>query len=144
MAWIARGPKEHLAGHIRYGRRMRITSLVMLAIGTFIAYAAIHASPGQRVIAFFVAAPLFVGSIWFVLETFFVKVALSTTHLTHTSPWRGTRSVPWSAITGYEFSTVNSCHVLSTNGFGKVRLSTYMLGVDQVAEHLSSQSQNDA
>jgi uncharacterized protein YhfF len=43
----------------------------------------------------------------------------------------------------YEFSSVNSCHILATRGYGKVRLSTYMSGVDQVAEHLCRQPPND-
>jgi hypothetical protein len=143
MAWVSRGATHHLPGHVRYGRRMRATSLVMLAIGALIAYAALHAAASQRVIAFFVAAPLLAGSVWFVLETFFVKAMLTATHITHTSPWRGTRTIPWSAITGYEFSSANSCHILATRGYGKVRLSTYMSGVDQVAEHLCRQPPND-
>jgi hypothetical protein len=135
MAWVARGrEKEALVGKVHYGRRVKVLSLVMLAIGTFIAYAAFHASPNQRVIAFFVATPLFSGSVWFVLEAFFVTATVSATHLTHRSPWRGTRRVPWSNVAGYEFSSLSSSHVLTTKGHGKVRLSTYMSGVDQVAQ----------
>lgn len=145
IAWGSRGAEKDLpAGRIRYGRRMRGLSLAMLAVGIFIAYAALHASQSQRVVTFFVAAPLFAGALWFVLETYFVEVTVSATHLTHKSPWRRTRSIPWPAITGYEFSEVNSCHVLTTKGFGSVRLSTYMSGVDEVAEYLSNQPPNDA
>jgi len=145
MAWVARGGASELRkGHVCYGARIRAVAVLMLAIAVFIAYAALHASPSQRVVAFFVAAPLLAGSVWFVVETFFVTASVSTTHLTHRSPWSGTRSIPWSAVTGYEFSSTMSWHVLETSGYGKVRLSSYMLGVDQVAEYLAGQPGSDA
>ena len=35
-------------------------------------------------------------------------------------------------------------HVLATTTYGKVRLSTMLLGVDQVVEKLGEQTSNDA
>lgn len=145
MRWISRGnEKTLLPGTVRYSPRMRALSLLMLAVGSFIAYAAIHASPSQRWIAFLVAAPLFAGSVWFVLETFLVSAQVSKASLIHRSPWRGVRNIPWSAITGYEYSHAMGCHVLETEGHGTVRLSVYMSGVDQVAEQLVPQQDDDA
>jgi hypothetical protein len=123
---------------VRYGGRMRALSVLMLAIAIGIVYAALHASASQRMMAFLVAAPLLAGSVWFVLEAFVVKATVSATHLTHRSPWRGTRTIPWSTVTGYEFSPEMSCHVLRTSGHGKVRLSSYMSGVELVTDRVKN------
>ena len=134
--WVSREVADLPRGQVRYGRRMRALSVVTLVGCLVFLLAAFHSSPSQRVVAIFLATSLFGGSIWLVLETFFVKATVSETHLTHTSPWRGTRTVPWSAIVDVKFSELSSCHVLATAGFGKVRLSIYMLGVDRVFERL--------
>ena len=144
MRWLARGNQKSVpAGTIRYSPRLRAVSLLMLAVGCFIAYAATHASANQRWIAFLVAAPLLGGSIWFAMEAFFVSAQVSKSALVHRSPWRGTRHIQWPAVTGYEFSQALGCHVLETSEQGTVRLSVYMSGVDQIAEHLAQHS-NDA
>ncbi len=138
MGWIVRGKQKPLpAGTVCYGPRVKGVSLFMLAVGCFIAYAAWHASASQRWIAFLVAAPLLAGSIWFVLEAFLVSARVSKSELVHRSPWRGTRRIPWSAVTGYEFSAALGCHVLETREYGVVRLSVYLSGLDQVAAQLS-------
>ena len=145
LAWALRGRGAGRdEGQVRYGGRMRTLALLVLAIGLGIAYAALHASPDQRVTAFCVAGPLLAGAVWFVLEAFLVKASVSPTHLTHTSPWRGTRKIPWSAITGYEFSPEMSWHVLRTTGYGKVRLSSYMSGVEQITDRLKRPPGHDA
>ena len=145
LRWVSRESGKALpSGTVRYGGRMRATSLFLLAIGSFIAYAAAHASPSQRWIAFLVAAPLFAGSVWFVMEAFLVSAKVTKENLEHRSPWRGTRTIPWSRITGYSYSHAMGWHVLEAEGYGAVRLSVYMSGVDQVAEQLASQQSDDA
>ena len=138
LVWAMRGPAEHLReGHIYYSKRMRVLACILLALGLFIGYAALHASPDQRFLAYPMGAVGFLSGIWLVLETFFVRARISPTYLLIWSPWRGHRSIPWSAITGYEYSETMMWHVLTTEGFGKVRLSCYLSGVDQIADHLS-------
>ena len=137
LAWALRGGGQN-EGEVRYGGRMRALALLVLAIGLGIAYVALHAAPSQRLVAFCVAGLLLAGAVWFVLEAFFVRASVSATHLTHTSPWRGTRRIPWSAITRHEFSPEMSWHVLETTAYGKVRLSCYMSGVDQIIDRLKS------
>lgn len=145
LRWVSRESEEALPpGAVRYGRRMKSISLFMLAIGSFIAYAALNASPDQRGTAFLVATPLVLSSVWFVLEVFLVSAEVTNETLIHTSPWRGTRKIPWSAIIGYSYSSAMSWHVLETEGYGTVRLSVYMSSVDQVAEQLALQSSYDA
>jgi hypothetical protein len=137
FAWALRARRaDHGEGLVRYGGRIRAVALFVLAIGLAIAYAALHASPDQRMVAFCVAGLLLAGAVWFVLETFFVRAIVSAAHLTHTSPWRGTRRILWSAITRHQFSPEMSWHVLETTGYGKVRLSSYMSGVDQIIDRL--------
>jgi hypothetical protein len=145
MAWVARASNEKLEpGTIRYSTRMRVVAVLMLVIGAFIAYAAAHASANQGLLAFIIGSAALGSGLWFVLETFFVYARVTPGPLEHFSPWRGRRSIPWSAINGYEFSQSNSMHVLATTTYGKVRFSTMLLGVDQVVEKLGEQPSNDA
>ncbi len=140
LAWALRARGSgNTEGQVRHGGRMRALSVLVLAIALGIAYAALHASPGQRTMAFLVATPILVGSVWFVLETFFVRATVSPTHLTHTSPWRGTRTIPWATVTGYEFPPEMSSHGIRTSGHGKVRLSSYLSWVEQVTDRVKNQ-----
>jgi hypothetical protein len=116
--------------------------VLVLAIALFIGYAALHASKSQRPLAYGLSGLFLAFSGWFLLEVCFVKARVSKAHLHLWSPWRGRRVIPWSAITGYAYSPANSWHVLFTEGFGTVRLSTLLSGVDQVAEHLAQFSEN--
>jgi len=137
VAWASRASSERSAtGLIHYGWRIRCVAVLMMAIALFIGYAALHASPNQRLLAYGIGGVSLAFAGWFAVEVLFVRAQVSETHLCHWSPWRGRRSIPWSAITGYAYSQANSWHVLSTEGYGRVRLSVFMTGVDQVVPHL--------
>lgn len=137
ISWLARdAATAQTDGLLCYGRKTRAIAVGLLLIALFIGYAALRASPDQRVIAAVVAVALLAGGIWFVVETFCFQARVTDTHLIVRSPWRGVREVPWEAVEGYSFSEVNRWHVLHTRGYGKVRLSVLLEGVDQVAEKL--------
>jgi len=140
LAWALRASPPQQDGEIRYGSRMRLLALFCLALALFIGYAALHARADQRSIAYGVSGVLLSSVAWFVLEVLFVRVRITESHLEVRSPWRRRRVIPWTAITGYEFSEINRWHILSTKGFGKVRLSCYLSGVDQIAAHLDAGS----
>lgn len=129
LRWAARGtPTQRPAGHFAHGARYRAVAVAMLLVGCFIAYAAMRASASQKLVAFLVAAPLFTAALW----------------MTVFSPWQGWRSIPLSSIIAYRYSLSLGCHVLTTQNHGRVRLSSHMEGVDQVAERLSSTVLRDA
>jgi hypothetical protein len=145
LRWVSKEKDVRLpAGSVRYGRRMKAISLVLLAVGLFIGYAATQASPDQRWTALAVGGSLFAVSVWLVLETFLVSANVTEECLIHRSPWRKTRAIPWTAVTDYSYSNVMSWHVLHTSNYGTVRLSVYLSGVDQVAEKLSPPQRDDA
>ncbi len=77
-----------------------------------------------------------VGSGWLAVEVFSFRGPVTDTHLIVRSAWRGVRKLPWEEIDGYSFSDVNQWHALHTRGFGKVRLSVLLKGLDQVAGKL--------
>ena len=145
VAWILRqslnAPTD---GTISYGWRIRVVAFLMLGIALFIGYAALHASQSQRFFAFSIGGAGVAFAVWFVLEVLFVGARVSELHMQVWSPWRGTRLIPWNAITGYEFSPACGWYILHTNGFGKVRLSTTLIGLDQVFTLLEQHCEIDS
>lgn len=141
LSWASRGASSaRTDGLLRYGGRMRAVAVGLLGIALFGGYAALHASWDQRVIAGIVGGGMLAAGLWFVVEVFAFRGRVTETHLIIRSPWRGLREVPWEAVEGYSFSEVNQWHVLHTRGYGKVRLSVFLEGVDQVAEQLERQA----
>jgi len=140
MWWLGRdaaaAPTE---GVLRYGKRMRALAALGVALALFVCYAASHASRDQRVLAALVATGFVVGTGWLAIEVFSFRGRVTDTHLIVRSAWRGVREIPWEAIEGYSFSDVNQWHVLHTRGYGKVRLSVLLQGLDRVAEKLEEQ-----
>lgn len=142
LSWASRSASSARSdGLLRYSGRMRAVAVVLLGIALFIGYAALHASPDQRLIAGAVGMTALATGVWFVVEVFSFRGRVTETHLIVHSSWRGVREVPWEAIEGYSFSDVNQWHVLHTRGYGKVRISVFLEGVDQVAEQLDRQGE---
>jgi hypothetical protein len=142
LSWASRSASSaRTDGLLRYSGRMRAVAVGLLGIALFIGYGALHASPDQRLIAGVVGMTALTCGIWFVVEAFSFRGRVTETHLVVRSSWRGVREVPWEAVEGYSFSDLNQWHVLHTRGYGKVRLSVYLEGVDQVAEQLERQAE---
>jgi hypothetical protein len=145
MAWVARGSNEKLEpGTIRYNTRLRVVAVLMLVIGAFHRLCSSSRFSQPKIAR--IHNRFRITWIWPVVRARNVLCLRSshTGHLEHFSRWRGRRSIPWCAINGYEFSQPTSMHVLATTTYCKVRLSTMLLGVDQVVEKLGEQTSNDA
>ena len=123
---------------IRYERPWKIAAFACLAISAFIVYAALHAAPGQRHIAYPLSGTLVVVSIYFLIEVFFVRVSFDDDFVYAYSPWRGHRTIPWAAVEGYHYSHLAQWHVIETRGFGTLRLYVSMNGLDEFGEMLMS------
>jgi hypothetical protein len=105
-----------------------------LAVGSFIAYAALRASAEQRVLAACLGGALFLVSLYIFLETQFVLIEFDDNFIYTFSPWRKRRLVPWSAVVGYSYSAVNRWHILKTRGYGSIRLSALLSGLGTMSE----------
>ena len=143
LAWAARGKSSSDSPEsLRFSSRMRVIAVGLLAIALFIGYAALHASPNQRVLAYAIGAVSVIWATWFILDVFLFEARITADYLELRSPWRAKRTIPWSAIVDYDYSSTNSWHILITDGYGKVRLSEYLIGVDRVLEKLKSVHEN--
>jgi hypothetical protein len=105
-----------------------------LAVRSFIAYSALHASANQRVLAACLGGLLFLVSLYIFLETRFVRIEFDDNFIYTFSPWRKRRLVPWSAVVGYSYSAVNRWHILKTRGYGSIRLSALLSGLGWMSE----------
>lgn len=70
------------------------------------------------------------------LEFFHVSVRYDQEGLHLRSPWRKNRTIPWSALRAIRFSSICSWHVILTEGHGRIRLSTYLSGLDELLGEL--------
>jgi uncharacterized membrane protein YfcA len=119
---------------VEYRLPAKMAGWCCLAVGSFIAYAALHASVNQRVLATYVAGLLFLVSVYIFLETQFVRIEFDDNFIYTFSPWRKRRLVPWSDVVGYSYSAVNRWHILKTRGYGSIRLSALLSGLGTMSE----------
>jgi hypothetical protein len=101
---------------VEYRLPAKVAGWCCITVGWFIAYAALHASADQRVLAACVGGVLFLVSLYIFLETQFVRIEFDDNFIYTFSPWRKHRLVPWSAVVGYSYSAVNRWHILKTRG----------------------------
>lgn len=142
--WVRSASADAGDGILRYGWRSRVVALLILATALFIGYAAIHASASQRFLAYLIGGGSVAFAVWLLLEMLFTGARVTRSHLEVWSLWRGRRRIPWSAVTSYEYSSAMGWHVLDTSGYGTVRLSVLLSGVDQIGEHLEHRLGNDS
>jgi len=76
------------------------------------------------IIAFFL-----LGSLYWALENFFVKITFSENGIILESPWRKNRRILLSELTGYQYSREGDYHIFTTENKGKVRLSPHLKGI---------------
>lgn len=65
------------------------------------------------------------------LEAAFFRIAYDDYHIFTRSPWRPFRRIPWHSLTGYSWSEINEWHVLETRSQGKIRVSTFLVGLPE-------------
>jgi uncharacterized membrane protein YfcA len=143
VSWLA--TRAVSAARFRNGRYIveyrlpaKIAGWCCLAVGSFIAYSALHASANQRVLAACVGGVLFFVSLYIFLETQFVRIEFNDTFIYTFSPWRKHRLVPWSTVVDYSYSAVNRWHILKTRGHGCIRLSELLSGLGTMRERWQS------
>jgi hypothetical protein len=123
---------------VEYGRTMRI---FVVASWLFVAGGAIavaFASERERILAVCAMSAFFLMVLSLHLEFLYVVTRYDSTGLHLTSPWRRSRVVPWSAITGARFSHALQWYVLSTTSFGHIRLHLYLSGLRSLLDELSA------
>jgi hypothetical protein len=113
-----------------YGTVPRVVVLALgIALPILIIHAYLQGRAGVDVIAFvLVLDALFLG--YMVPELFLTRIEFDDNHIYTFSPWRRSRVIPWSSITGNTYSAFMYWHTLTTNGFGSVRVHDWLAGAN--------------
>jgi hypothetical protein len=119
---------------VEYRLSVKILAWCCFAVGLLGACAASRASANQRVIAVCAGGAFFLGSLYLLLQTHFVRIEFDEEFVFTFSPWRKRRLIPWSAIIGCSHSALNQCHILKTRGYGSIWLSELLSGLGIMRE----------
>jgi Bacterial PH domain len=131
--------KDGNAMVVEYGRTMKIFTIVFwlfVVVGVAAAYAS--ASASAPLVATCVIGGFFFMVLVFHLEVFHVVIRYDADGLHLTSPWRRSRFIPWSAITGARFSSAYQWYVLSTTEHGFIRLHLFLSGLQSLLDELAT------
>jgi hypothetical protein len=119
---------------VKYGAGVQVLfsacGFALLALGIAV-IASYLKNPG----AVFGGVIAMIGGSWIALEALTVRVEFDNQFLYSYAAWRRARKIPWSEVTDYAFSEMNSWHVFTTENHGKVRVSTFLRGSDAVVVH---------
>jgi hypothetical protein len=133
LAWaIKDSHSPSIAGAARYGWRARALVLGASILGLFIFYVAMQASKDQRAIAWTLAGISLAFAILAPLEVFVTRFVAQVDGLQIRSAWRGTRLIPWQALGQCHYRPALEAHEVVTRGFGKLYISKYLVGLDQL------------
>jgi hypothetical protein len=134
--WASRSPETLKAGVLKFGKRLKLMWVAILAIGCVLAYAAYRSAEGQEIAAYGVGGGALVIGIAGVLDVFLSKFVVREESLLVCSPWIGKKSVPWEAIEDVEYSDTFEWYIIRTTGYGKIRLPENLLGVEPFIDDL--------
>ena len=133
LAWVVKDSSSpSAAGAARYGWRARALIIGTSFLGLFIFYVALQASKDQRAIAWALAVISLAFAILAPLEVFVTRFVVRPDGLQIRSAWRGTRLIPWHAIGRCHYRPAMEVHEVATSGFGKLYISKYLVGLDQL------------
>jgi hypothetical protein len=83
------------------------------------------------------SAPLLAFGIYLPLEFHLVSITVDSHGLTHRSPWRRRRVVPWTEVTGCHRSFLNEWIVIETRR-GPIRMSEFLVGALELEQRVKS------
>jgi hypothetical protein len=122
---------------LEYGRAIKALVIMFWIFDVGVFVAASFATEDERIWAYCAAGGFFLLVLSVHLEFFHVSIRFDDAGLHTTSPWRRTRFIPWSAITGIRFSTVAQWYLISTTEMGRVRLHLYLSGLRSLLDELA-------
>lgn len=133
LAWAVKDSSSpSAAGVAHYGWRTKVLVIGVSFLCLFIFYVAMQASKDQRAIAWTLAAISLAFAILAPLEAFVTRFVAQADGLHVRSAWRGTRLIPWQSVGRYRYRAALEVHEVSTSGFGKLYISKYLVGLDQL------------
>jgi hypothetical protein len=122
---------------LEYGRAIKVLVVIFWIFDVGVFVAAAFARGDEGVLAYSAAGGFFLLVMCLHLEFFGVTIRFDDAGLRTTSPWRRSRFIPWSAVTGIRFSTLAQWYLISTTEMGGVRLHLYLSGLPSLLDELA-------
>lgn len=126
---------------LRYGSGVRMMGWIALVLGLSALYVASLGTAEGPAVRWTGAGCFFAACLMLFLEFRCVAIWIDGDGIETRSPWRKARRIPWTAVRSYGYSDVNYWHRLTTEGFGIVRVSSLLSGVESLHEILLTRAE---
>ena len=123
---------------VYYTMIFKSIAVAMFGFSFFVCYAALHASDDQTLIAFLVAGFFILGSGFLLYQAFFVYFEYDDEALYF---GKKREKLIWQCLVEKGYSSLMDMNYLVFDGFGKIWVSSYMFGVDELDEFLEHKTQ---
>jgi hypothetical protein len=123
---------------LNYGRPMKVLAGVLWVCWLSFFVATLMVPPEVRALCVAVVLGFLLLPLPLHLEFVGVRVEFDESGIRTRSPWRPKREIPWSAINQVWFSPILQWYVVQTRGFGRIRLHTYLNGVEALLTELEA------
>jgi hypothetical protein len=109
----------------------KISSLIssIFFLSFFITYAIFQPLTLKIMIELSLIAFLSILSIYWMIQSYFVKISFNEHDLSISSPMKKDRKIPLSSLRSYRFSEFNETHVFNTDHHGVIKLSSHLRGL---------------
>ena len=123
---------------VYYTTTFKLIAIVLFCFSLFVCYGAMHASKDQTNIAFLVASFFILGSGFLLYQAFFVYFIYDDKALYF---GKKHKKLVWQRLVEKGYSSLMDMSYLVFDGFGRIWVSSYMSGVDELADFLDHKTQ---
>ena len=139
--WMGSGARREvdvcLGRHVlKFGWKLMLFGCLSILISFVLFFLATKGSnstdvwmPGTISLVFFLCG------LYIILEFLFVRIEFDDKFIYTFSPWKASRTIPWSEVTSCSYSHANHWHILRTQNSGVIRISDYLSGRVTIERH---------
>lgn len=130
-------PKESLhegsIRHMPYGLPGKMLAIFFIPLTAFVAYAALHASDDQKILALLLTAFFIAGTVFSLYQAFFTHLSYDDDYLYYQSPLAGNKKVPWTNLQDVGYSEILQTNFIVLDGIGRIWCSDMRRGNEELA-----------